>query len=56
MELYMQMKKQTKVISIQLDLEVYEKLKVLSDENEQPVQGLIRVLIKKYLAQLSEDN
>lgn len=49
------MKKQTKVISIQLDLDVYEKLKEICEENEQPVQGLIRVLIKKYLSQLSEN-
>lgn len=50
------MKKETKVISIQLDLDVYEKLRRISDENEQPVQGLIRLLIKKYLSQLSEEN
>lgn len=49
------MKKQTKVISVQLDQETYAELKRLCDEKEQPVQGLIRYLLKKYLASVNEN-
>lgn len=46
------MQKQTKVISVQLDIETYEKLKNLCETNEQPIQGLIRLLLKRHLASL----
>lgn len=49
------MKKQTKVISVQLDADIYQQLKNICDQNEQPVQGLIRFLIKKYLVSLAEN-
>ena len=48
------MQKQTKVISVQLDMETYVELKRICDEKEQPVQGLIRYLLKKHLASLKE--
>lgn len=48
------MQKQTKVISVQLDLDIYEKLKQICATNEQPIQGLIRLLLKKHLASLEE--
>ena len=48
------MKKQTKVISVQLDADIYQELKNVCDQNEQPVQGSIRLLVKKYLASLKE--
>lgn len=49
------MQKKTKVISVQLDLETYTKLKQICDDKEQPVQGLIRYLLKTYLASLKEN-
>ena len=49
MELYIQMKQEAKVISLQLPLDMYIKLKSIAEENEQPVQGLVRSLIKQYL-------
>lgn len=48
------MKKQTKVISVQLDLETYLELKKICEDNEQPIQGLIRYLLKKHLASLKD--
>lgn len=48
------MQKQTKVISVQLDIETYEKVKQICAKNEQPIQGLIRLLLKKHLASLEE--
>ena len=48
------MQKQTKVISVQLDLDTYKELKKLCEDNEQPIQGLIRYLLKKHLASLKE--
>lgn len=43
------MKQEAKVISLQLPLDMYIKLKSIAEENEQPVQGLVRSLIKQYL-------
>lgn len=50
------MKKDTKVISLQLSTETYHKLKLIAAENEQPVQGLVRSLIKQYLRSIETDD
>lgn len=49
------MKNETKVISLQLDLKTYEELIRISKNREQKVQGIIRLLIKKFLHTLEEN-
>ena len=49
------MENETKVISLQLDLKTYEELTRISKNREQKVQGIIRLLIKKFLHTLEEN-